>query len=97
VRKLRRERCELVGRVRELERDRDGLERRVAELRGHVQAAWGKLVTRARAFRGWLDVPEGLEWVCHDLARCVDGFRGLGAGRWGSDGQVQRRSRGMAR
>ena len=97
VRKLRRERCELVGRVRELERDRDGLERRVAELRGHVQAAWGKLVTRARAFRGWLDVPEGLEWVCQDLARCVDGFRGLGAGRWGSDGQVQRRSRGMAR
>ena len=97
VRKLRRERCELVGRVRELERDRDGLERRVAELRGHVQTAWGKLVTRARAFRGWLDVPEGLEWVCHDLARCVDGFRGLGAGRWGSDGQVQRRSRGMAR
>ena len=97
VRELRRERCELAGRVRELERDRDGLERRVAGLRGHVQAAWGKLVTRARAFRGWLDVPEGLEWVCHDLARCVDGFRGLGAGRWGSDGQVQRRSRGMAR
>ena len=21
-------------------------------------------MTRARAFRGWLDVPEGLEWVC---------------------------------
>ena len=54
-------------------------------------------MTRARAFRGWLDVPEGLEWVCQDLVRCVDGFRGLGAGRWGSDGQVQRRSRGMAR
>jgi hypothetical protein len=97
MRELRQERYELAGRVRELERDRDGLERRVAELRGHVQAAWGKLVTRARAFRGWLDVPEGLEWVCQDLARCVDGFRGLGAGRWGSDGQVQRRSRGMAR
>lgn len=97
VRELRRERCELAGRVRELERDRDGLERRVAGLRGHVQAAWGKLVTRARAFRGWLDVPEGLEWVCRDLARCVDGFRGLGAGRWGSDGRAPRRSRGIAR
>ena len=97
VRELERERCELAGRVRELERDRDGLERRVAGLRDHVQAAWGKLVTRARAFRGWLDVPEGLEWVCQDLARCVDGFRGLGAGRWGSDGQAPRRSRGIAR
>ena len=96
VRKLRRERCELVGRVRELERDRDGLERRVAELRGHVQAAWGKLVTRARAFRGWLDVPEGLEWVCHDLAACVEGFRRAGA-CWGSDGRAPRRSRGIAR
>lgn len=97
MRELRQERYELAGRVRELERDRDGLERRVAGLRGHVQAAWGKLVTRARAFRGWLDVPEGLEWVCQDLARCVDGFRGLGAGRWGSDGQAPRRSRGIAR
>ena len=96
VRELRRERCELAGRVRELERDRDGLERRVAELRGHVQAAWGKLVTRARAFRGWLDVPEGLEWVCHDLAACVEGFRRAGA-CWGSDGRAPRRSRGIAR
>ena len=96
VRELRRERCELAGRVRELERDRDGLERRVAGLRGHVQAAWGKLVTRARAFRGWLDVPEGLEWVCHDLAACVEGFRRAGA-CWGSDGRAPRRSRGIAR
>ena len=96
VRALRRDRCELGGRVRELERDRDGLERRVAELRGHVQAAWGKLVTRARAFRGWLDVPEGLEWVCHDLAACVEGFRRAGA-CWGSDGRAPRRSRGIAR
>jgi hypothetical protein len=68
----------------------------VAELRGHVQAAWGKLVTRARAFRGWLDVPEGLEWVCHDLAACVEGFRRAGA-CWGSDGRAPRRSRGIAR
>lgn len=96
VRELRQERCELAGRVRELERDRDGLERRVAGLRGHVQAAWGKLVTRARAFRGWLDVPEGLEWVCHDLAACVEGFRRAGA-CWGSDGRAPRRSRGIAR
>ena len=96
VRELRQERYELAGRVRELERDRDGLERRVAELRGHVQAAWGKLVTRARAFRGWLDVPEGLEWVCHDLAACVEGFRRAGA-CWGSDGRAPRRSRGIAR
>ena len=96
VRELRRERCELAGRVRELERDRDGLERRVAGLRGHVQAAWGKLVTRARAFRGWLDVPEGLEWVCHDLAACGEGFRRAGA-CWGSDGRAPRRSRGIAR
>ena len=91
VRKLRRERCELVGRVRELERDRDGLERRVAELRGHVQAAWGKLVTRARAFRGWLDVPEGLEWVCRDLADCVEGFRRADDRCWGSDGRAPQR------
>lgn len=97
VRELRRERCELAGRVRELEQDRDRLAGRVGGLREYVRAAWDELVTRARAFRGWLDVPGGLEWVCHDLARCVDGFRGLGAGRWGSDGQVQRRSRGMAR
>jgi hypothetical protein len=96
MRELRQERYELAGRVRELERDRDGLERRVAELRGHVQAAWGKLVTRARAFRGWLDVPEGLEWVCHDLAACVEGFRRAGA-CWGSDGRAPRRSRGIAR
>lgn len=96
VRELRQERCELAGRVRELERDRDGLERRVAGLRGHVQAAWGKLVTRARAFRGWLDVPEGLEWVCHDLAACVEGFRRAGA-CWGSDGRAPRHSRGIAR
>ena len=96
VRELRQERYELAGRVRELERDRDGLERRVAGLRGHVQAAWGKLVTRARAFRGWLDVPEGLEWVCHDLAACVEGFRRAGA-CWGSDGRAPRRSRGIAR
>lgn len=96
VRELRQERCELAGRVRELERDRDGLERRVAGLRGHVQAAWGKLVTRARAFRGWLDVPEGLEWVCQDLAACVEGFRRAGA-CWGSDGRAPRRSRGIAR
>ena len=96
MRELRQERYELGGRVRELERDRDGLERRVAELRGHVQAAWGKLVTRARAFRGWLDVPEGLEWVCHDLAACVEGFRRAGA-CWGSDGRAPRRSRGIAR
>ena len=96
MRELRQERYELAGRVRELERDRDGLERRVAGLRGHVQAAWGKLVTRARAFRGWLDVPEGLEWVCHDLAACVEGFRRAGA-CWGSDGRAPRRSRGIAR
>lgn len=96
MRELRQERYELAGRVRELERDRDGLERRVAELRGHVQAAWGKLVTRARAFRGWLDVPEGLEWVCHDLAACVEGFRRAGA-CWGSDGRAPRRTRGIAR
>ena len=67
VRKLRRERCELVGRVRELERDRDGLERRVAELRGHVQAAWGKLVTATRPCPGCLgqagDAGQGLPWV----------------------------------
>lgn len=97
VRELRRERCELAGRVRELERDRDGLERRVAGLRGHVQAAWGKLVTRARAFRGWLRVPRELEWVCRDLADCVEGFRRAGERCWGSDGQAPRRSRGIAR
>ena len=91
VRKLRRERCELVGRVRELERDRDGLERRVAELRGHVQAAWRKLVTRARAFRGWLRVPRELEWVCRDLADCVEGFRRADDRCWGSDGRAPQR------
>ncbi len=96
VRELRQERYELAGRVRELERDRDGLERRVAELRGHVQAAWRKLVTRARAFRGWLRVPRELEWVCRDLADCVEGFRRAGA-CWGSDGRAPRRSRGIAR
>lgn len=97
LRELRRERCELGGRVRELERDRDGLERRVAELRGHVQAAWGKLVTRARAFRGWLRVPRELEWVCRDLADCVEGFRRADDRCWGSDGRAPRRSRGIAR
>ena len=97
VRELRQERYELGGRVRELERDRDGLERRVAELRGHVQAAWGKLVTRARAFRGWLRVPRELEWVCRDLADCVEGFRRADDRCWGSDGRAPRRSRGIAR
>ena len=91
VRELRRERCELAGRVRELERDRDGLERRVAELRGHVQAAWRKLVTRARAFRGWLRVPRELEWVCRDLADCVEGFRRADDRCWGSDGRAPQR------
>lgn len=88
--RLGREVEQLGGRVQ-------GLERRVAELRGHVKAAWDKLVTRARVFRGWLDVPEGLEWVCRDLADCVEGFRRVGAGRWGSDGRAPRRSRGIAR
>lgn len=97
VRELRQERYELGGRVRELERDRDGLERRVAELQGHVQAAWGKLVTRARAFRGWLRVPRELEWVCRDLADCVEGFRRADDRCWGSDGRAPRRSRGIAR
>ena len=97
VRELRRERCELGRRVRELERDRDGLERRVAGLRGHVQAAWGKLVTRARVFRGWLRVPRELEWVCRDLADCVEGFRRADDRCWGSDGRAPRRSRGIAR
>lgn len=91
VRELRQERCELAGRVRELERDRDGLERRVAELRGHVQAAWRKLVTRARAFRGWLRVPRELEWVCRDLADCVEGFRRADDRCWGSDGRAPQR------
>ena len=97
VRELRQERYELAGRVRELERDRDGLERRVAELQGHVQAAWRKLVTRARAFRGWLRVPRELEWVCRDLADCVEGFRRADDRCWGSDGRAPRRSRGIAR
>lgn len=91
VRELRQERYELAGRVRELERDRDGLERRVAELRGHVQAAWRKLVTRARAFRGWLRVPRELEWVCRDLADCVEGFRRADDRCWGSDGRAPQR------
>jgi hypothetical protein len=96
VRELRRERCELAGRVRELERDRDGLAGRVAGLRDHVRAAWDGLVTQARAFRGWLHVPRELEWVCRDLADCVEGFRRAGA-CWGSDGRAPRRSRGIAR
>lgn len=54
-------------------------------------------MTRARAFRGWLRVPRELEWVCRDLADCVEGFRRADAGRWGSDGRARRRSRGIAR
>ena len=96
VRELERERCELAGRVRELERDRDGLAGRVAGLRDYVRAAWDGLVTQARAFRGWLRVPRELEWVCRDLADCVEGFRRAGA-CWGSDGQAPHRSRGIAR
>ena len=97
VRELRRERCELAGRVRELERDRDGLAGRVAGLRDHVRAAWDGLVTQARAFRGWLHVPRELEWVCRDLADCVEGFRRADERCWGSDGRAPRRSRGIAR
>lgn len=54
-------------------------------------------MTRARAFRGWLRVPRELEWVCRDLADCVEGFRRAGERCWGSDGQAPRRSRGIAR
>lgn len=54
-------------------------------------------MTQARAFRGWLDVPEGLEWVCRDLADCVEGFRRVDEHCWGSDGRAPRRSRGIAR
>lgn len=97
VRELRRERCELAGRVRELEQDRDRLAGRVGGLREYVRAAWDELVTRARAFRGWLDVPEGLEWVCRELGDYVAGWRRLDGRCWGSDGQEPRRSRGMAR
>lgn len=83
-------------RVRRAARDRDRLGRRVEHLRGDAQAAWDRLVEVARAFRGWLDVPQALRGVAADLAAVVDGWR-CQDGLWGSDGVVQRRSRGLHR
>lgn len=48
-------------------------------------------MTRARAFRGWLRVPRELEWVCRDLADCVEGFRRADDRCWGSDGRAPQR------
>ena len=48
-------------------------------------------MTRARAFRGWLRVPRELEWVCRDLADCVEGFRRADDCCWGSDGRAPQR------
>lgn len=94
VARLERERDAAQERVRGLGERRDGLAGRVERLRGHVQAAWEALVDRARGFRGWLDVPDALQWVCRDLADYVTGWRRQD-GWWGSDGQQPRRTRGI--
>ena len=78
------------GRVRGLERRRDGLAGRVERLRDAVADALGELEEIARGWFGWIVPTDGLEWVCDRISAVLPDFRWFGD-RWGRDEPLARR------